>query len=71
MFAIINKHDLSTETTDGIKDYLKNTGIPLLAELPFDRQITEAMVNTKTIVEYNPDSEVSKKIRKIWQELKK
>lgn len=71
LFAIINKHDLSPETTHRIKDYLKNTGIPLLAELPFNREMTEAMVNKKTIVEYNPGSDIAKKISSVWQQLKK
>ena len=70
VYALINKYNINREITQLIERYLKNMNIPLLAKIPFDKQMVEAMIDKKTIVEYRPESEISKKIKVVWQELK-
>lgn len=68
--AIINKYDINEEVTNGIVAALQEQDIPLLAKLPFDKTMVEAMVAGKTIVEYAPDSPMSDQIKAIWDYMK-
>ncbi len=67
IFAIINKHDLNEEITLLIKSYLEEQAIPLLAQIPFEPKMVSAMIDQKTIVEFDPEGEISKKIKTIWE----
>jgi len=68
--AIINKYDLDENLSAEISTYLKNEGIQLIAKIPFDKTIVEAMVHGQTIVEYAPESESSILLKEVWEELK-
>lgn len=68
--AIINKCNLNSEMALNIEKYLEKENIPLIAKVPFDKQVVKAMTEGKTIVEYNPDSETSNIINEIWEALK-
>jgi MinD superfamily P-loop ATPase len=69
--AIINKFDLNLELSQKIEDYLKEEKIPLLSKLPFNKKMVESMINGKTIVEYAPNSSISKEIKMVWEQLKR
>jgi MinD superfamily P-loop ATPase len=69
VFALINKFDINPETTEEIALWLEENSIPLLAKIPFDIQMVEAMVQEKTIVEYNPKAEVSLLLNDVWKKL--
>ncbi|MFB6341408.1 4Fe-4S binding protein [Saccharicrinis sp. FJH62] len=66
-YAIINKCDVNPEMTMIIRNDLSKTGIELIAEVPFNQDVVKAMINEKTIVEYDPKSEISTIIKKIWE----
>ena len=68
-FAIINKCDLSPAMTQHIKNDLFNSGIEIIAEVPFNPDVVNSMIQEQTIVEYNPHSEISAIIRNIWNRL--
>jgi MinD superfamily P-loop ATPase len=68
--AIINKYDLDENLSTEISTYLKDENIPLISKIPFDKTIVEAMVHGQTIVEYAPESESSKLLKDVWEELK-
>ena len=61
-WVIINKSDINSNISELIKTYCKNTRIDILAELPFDSQMVEAMVQCKSIIEWLPDSTISQKL---------
>lgn len=67
--VIINKYDLNSSMSSQIEDWCMQNGILISGELPFDKQITEAMVQTKTITEFNPDIYISKTIKIIWNKI--
>ncbi len=69
-YAIINKYNINEEVVAQIEEFLKKNDIPLIAKIPFDKEMVEAMVNEQTIVEYNPESEISKKIKQVWEAIK-
>ncbi len=65
-FVVINKYDLNNDMTDQITGWCSDMKIPVIGKIPFDDQIVEAMLNCKSIVEWAPDSLISKEIVSIW-----
>lgn len=65
-FALINKYDLNPKLSQKIENYLRTRNIPLLAKLPFDKAMVQAMINEQTIIEHQPESELSKEIKRLW-----
>ncbi len=68
-FVIINKYDLNQAISMQIEDWCIQNNVIVAGMLPFDRQITEAMIDAKSIIEFNPESEISKKIITIWNRI--
>ncbi len=68
-YAIINKFDINTEVVAEIETFLTEKNIPLLAQIPFSEKMVEAMTLGQTIVEYEPHSEISEIIKKVWEKL--
>jgi MinD superfamily P-loop ATPase len=66
-YVIINKFDLNPEMTLQIEHWCNENGITQTWQLPFDKQIVEAMVKGKSIIEYNSNLNISKKIDDIWK----
>ena len=69
-FIVINKYDINEEVTRKIEDYAASESIEVIAKIPFDNEMVEAMLEGKTIVEYNPGSLISEHIKKIWKSIK-
>jgi MinD superfamily P-loop ATPase len=68
-YVIINKSDLNSSMSKQIEKWCKTNRITMAGQLPFDMQMVEAMVNGKSIIEYNPDLDISKKIKIIWNKI--
>lgn len=68
-FVIINKYDLNSDMSNQIEDWCKQNRITIAGLLPFDKQMVEAMIMGKSITEFNPDNEISKKIKIIWNKI--
>jgi len=66
-FVIINKCDLNSTMTMVIKRWCIRNGIVIAGELPFRKEMVEAMLQGKSINEYNSELEISKEISKIWK----
>jgi MinD superfamily P-loop ATPase len=71
VFALINKYDINIETADEIENWLEKNKIPLLAKIPFDVEMLEAMIKGETIVEYKPKSKISTQLTEVWEYLHK
>ncbi len=69
-YALINKYDINREVVSEIETFLEKNNIPLIAKIPFDKQMVESMVKGQTIIEYNPESEITKKIKEVWEVIK-
>lgn len=70
-YAVINKCDINKNVADQIEEYLESENIKVLARFPFDKRIVKAMAEGKTIIEYDMNSEFSKKIIEVWKMLNK
>ena len=67
--CIINKADINLEVVSQIKNFLKEKGVALLAELPYDTRFTEAISLGKTIVEYD-NGTLRRRITAAWEKVK-
>ena len=68
-YAIINKYDLNTSMSTQIKTWCKENNITMAGVLPFDKNMVVAMVHGKSIIESNPNINISKKIKIIWNKI--
>ncbi len=68
-FVIINKFDLNFSMSLQIEEWSRQNGIVIAGQLPFDKNMVEAMVEGKSITEFNPDLNISKKINIIWKKI--
>jgi len=67
MYAVINKHDINSEITGQMERFFTTQGVQVLGKIPFSESMVEAIVAKKSIVEYDPKSNISETIREIWQ----
>ena len=65
----INKCDLNPENSQAIKKWCKDSNVEVIGEVAFDSNISRALVNNKSIVEYQ-DNLTSSQIRDLWDRLK-
>jgi len=70
IFVIINKYDLNLSVTREIEKWCLVKKIPVAGCLPYDENIIKAMVNRKSIIELNPELEISLKLNMIWNRIK-
>lgn len=63
--AIINKADINPNVTKQTIAFLKNENIQLWGTIPFDTIFTQAMIEEKTIIEYDKHSAISQIIREV------
>ena len=68
--VIINKFDLNTDMANEIETFCNSLNINVIARLPFDRMVVDAMVNCKSIVEFAPDSEISTMLGKAYSQIR-
>ena len=69
IYAVINKYDINNKITRNIEKYLQENVIPVIGKIPFHTDLVKAMIFKKTIVEYNPESEICGIIRSIWEKI--
>jgi MinD superfamily P-loop ATPase len=62
----VNKYDLNTDQTQSIKNFAAAKNITVVGRIPFDPVFTKAMVQGKTIFEYDGHSDASNAVKKIW-----
>lgn len=67
--AVINKCDINEEVTAEVEAFLLENNIKLLEKIPFNKVMVEALIEGKTIVEYQPESAIAKQIIKVWEYL--
>jgi MinD superfamily P-loop ATPase len=68
-YVVINKYDLNINITNTIENWCKQQNITVAGKLLFDAPVVHAMLNCQSIVEWLPQSEVSKEIINIWNKI--
>lgn len=65
----INKYDLNNDLTEKMENFCKQKEIELIGKIPYDKVFTQAMIKEQSIVEYEPNGDVSKNICKMWNKI--
>jgi len=65
---LINKYDINYENTEKIENFCKGRDVDILSRIPFDNSFTQAMVQGKTIIEYD-NSNAIPYIEKAWEKI--
>jgi len=65
----VNKFDLNLEMTGKIEKFADENNMLFTGRIPFDPVFTKAMVEGKTIFEYDGKSEVCKIVEKMWTDI--
>ena len=64
---VINKFDLNLQITDRIEKFANENGLEILSKIPYNKAFIDALMQKKTIVEYN--QEIAEQIKSIWKKL--
>ena len=65
----VNKFDLNPDEGEAIEAFAREKNIDVIGRVPFDPAFTRAMVQGKTIVEFDGRSEGCKAVKNIWKNL--
>ena len=65
----VNKFDLNPDEGEAIEAFAKEKNISVIGRVPFDPSFTKAMVQGKTIVEFDGHSEGCRAVKDIWENL--
>lgn len=68
-YAIINKYNLNQAMSLKAEKLLQSLNIPLIGKIDFDEDFVRAMLEAKTIVEFNATSASAIRISEIWDTL--
>ena len=66
----INKYDINKKNSHQIESHCHSRGIKVLAKIPFDNAVTEALVQGLPVVKFS-DNKVTQEIGTLWQTISK
>jgi MinD superfamily P-loop ATPase len=69
VMVCVNKADLNPDATRDIQRFTEGKGYTFLGIIPFDPVFTKAMVEGKTIFEYNTHSPAAEAVLRVWENL--
>jgi MinD superfamily P-loop ATPase len=67
--VIINKYDLNLLNSKKIEDYCLKRGIGVLGKVPFDPVMTQSMVQSTTLPEYDSVHPIVRDLKRMWKEV--
>jgi MinD superfamily P-loop ATPase len=65
----VNKFDLNPDQGQAIEDFAREKQVSVMGRIPFDPVFTKAMVQGKTIFEYDGHSGGAGAVKEIWEDL--
>ena len=68
VLVVINKYDLNPRMSETIERSVTEMGSLFLGHIPFDKTFTSAVVQGKTVVEFN-GSDGAKSVRDLWEKV--
>jgi MinD superfamily P-loop ATPase len=66
----VNKFDLNPDQAEAIGTFAGQKGITVVSRIPFDPVFTKAMVEGKTVIEYDGHSEGARAVRALWDQVR-
>ncbi|MFC2039347.1 4Fe-4S binding protein [Chloroflexota bacterium] len=64
----INKYDINEENARQIESMCREVGTEVVATIPFDNVVTEALIQGQPVIEYC-DGEVAREMKMLWQKV--
>jgi MinD superfamily P-loop ATPase len=68
-FVCVNMCDINMINTEKILRFCGENGVEVVGQIPFSPNVTEAMINGKSVMEYSPKGAVAKEIENVWKTL--
>lgn len=65
----INKFDINLNMTKNIEDFCEKENIKVVGKIPYSKDFTSAMIKEQSLIEFSPNSEISEKIKTMWEKL--
>jgi MinD superfamily P-loop ATPase len=65
--VIINKYDLNKDISRAMENNLEKKGIPVLGKIPYDEAVVYALIQSKTITEYQPGGFIANELTRMWE----
>lgn len=62
----VNKYDINRENTEKIEARCSALGIAVVGKIPYDRSATAAMLDKKSVVEYNGGG-IAREVKQLWE----
>jgi MinD superfamily P-loop ATPase len=66
----VNKFDLNPDEAEAVEAIARKRNMSVIGRIPFDLTFTKAMVQGKTIVEFDSRSEGCRAVKEIWNNMK-
>jgi len=67
VMVCINKYDLNSENSSQIEAMAREGSLPVVGRVPYDSVFTRAMVQGKTLFEYDGDGSAAEHLRSVWK----
>ncbi len=67
--VIINKYDLNEDMCSVIENKLDNMNVEVLGRIPYDISMINALLEAKTINEFEPNGLIANKLNEIWNNI--
>jgi len=68
-FVCVNMYDVNTNNANRILSFCNENRVEVVGNIPFNSDVTKAMVNGKAVVEYSPESNVAEEIACMWKKI--
>ncbi len=69
VMVCINKFDLNLDNSATIERMAREGGLPVVGRVPFDQAFTRAMVQGKTLLEYDGTGPAGVHLRQVWESI--
>jgi MinD superfamily P-loop ATPase len=69
VMVCINKLDLNLDNCAIIEQMARDGGVPMVGRVPFDPAFTRAMVQGKTLLEFDGNGPAGDHLRQVWENI--
>ncbi|MGI8493888.1 MAG: hypothetical protein ACR2L1_01075 [Pyrinomonadaceae bacterium] len=69
IYAVVNKYR-SAEDEKAVTDFCRANDLEIIAQIPFDSEVTQADLEGKSLYDFNPNSSVVKEVEKLAADLR-